>query len=296
MEAYYKKLDTTVEGVMAQEVNPFLMQGNHRTGIALREKVESFTLEDVKAWLAPFLLHSYAEIAIVGDFSEDQIISQIEQTLGALPDRALAPKVYLQERVAQFPREVDEKEFPFATELPRAYAGVYWETTDSENVFLSRRLNMLARVMDEVLRLEIREKYGDAYSPYAYSNSSQVYENYGYFAGVSQVTPGTSERVSQEILKLGALLFENGITEDQFQRAKKPLLNALTDYRRRNSYWLERVVIDSQSDKMKLFWADNMIDDYESMTAAEVDALAKAYLNPARAVRVEIFPEGTVDE
>ena len=77
---------------------------------------------------------------------------------------------------------------------------------------MSRRLNILSNILDDRLRSLVREKYGDAYSPYASNQSSNTYIDYGYFHGASKVTPGTGDKVAELILQEATDIFENGIT------------------------------------------------------------------------------------
>jgi zinc protease len=84
---------------------------------------------------------------------------------------------------------------------------------------------------------------------------------------------------------------EKGVTVDELERAKEPLLNMLAEYRRNNTYWLDSVLQSSQETPQRLEWARSIVDDFKGVTAEELSDLAKEYLGADRAFAVSIVPE-----
>jgi zinc protease len=81
-----------------------------------------------------------------------------------------------------------------------------------------------------------------------------------------------------------------GATEDELDRALKPLLGQLEKSLRDNTYWLNTVMSQSQQDPVRLELARTRDADYRSITLAEINALAKKYLTPGNAMLVSIKP------
>lgn len=96
--------------------------------------------------------------------------------------------------------------------------------------------------------------------------------------------PKHAAKLGPIVRELGAKLAAEGATEDELERARKPLLTALTEQRRNNAYWLSTVVAPSQSQPQRLDWARSMIADFSGSSLKDLNALAKEYLAADRAV------------
>ena len=83
---------------------------------------------------------------------------------------------------------------------------------------------------------------------------------------------------------------EKGVTEDEFNRAREPMLNFVQQSLRENSYWLNTVLRRAQENPERLEWARTRIADIEAIAPAEVSALAAKYLGRKRASRATILP------
>ena len=60
--------------------------------------------------------------------------------------------------VCSFPRQTDLETFTFETTIPKAMALVYWPTLDIFDIEKTRRIGMLGSILDDRLRLKIREE------------------------------------------------------------------------------------------------------------------------------------------
>ena len=61
----------------------------------------------------------------------------------------------------------------------KALVQMAWLTDDYWDIERTRRLHVLAALIDERLRKQIREKSGESYSPAAFSTNSRIYQDYG---------------------------------------------------------------------------------------------------------------------
>ncbi|KAF0094768.1 MAG: zinc protease [Puniceicoccaceae bacterium 5H] len=286
----YQPVLHSADGVTAQKVQSFLAGGDFRFGIPPMETVESRSIDEVKQWLGPALSQSKLELAVVGDFDEQQVIDAIAKTFGALPKR--------QTKLPEMPeaRQLDEPEppqselFEFTSQLPKARVIVAWPTVDMSDIFLVRRLSMLAEIFDDRMRVKIREATGQAYSPYAYNLSSEVYVDHGYLRAVVDCAPDHAEKIADLLVEIGDNLAHEGFTDDEFQRLLLPRLKALEQQQRNNPYWLARVLLGADSHPEQLEWSRTLFEDYPSMKVDEVLPLAEQYLDPDRALRMIIEP------
>jgi zinc protease len=292
LDGLYQAVEHTDNGIMMSQVESFTHSGDARFGLPKREDLEKRTTAELKAWLEKPLKESYLEVAIVGDVKPEEAIQLVAKTLGALPRRAETKPDYKAERLVKFPAEPKHKDFRFKTEIPRASALVYWPTTDMSNIQKSRRLTLLGAVIDDRLRLKIREELGDSYSPMAHHNPSDTFTGYGQMFAYITLKPEQVSKVGKIVEEIGADLSKPGsISADEFERARKPLLTALEQQRRDNNYWMGRVVRNCQEQPFRLDWARSMMNDITSITKEDLEALAKEYLGAGSATVVGIIPE-----
>ena len=292
LDALYQAVQHTDSGIMSSAVETFIHSGDNRFGIPPREELEKRSNAELKAWLEKPLRESYMEVAVVGDVEPDRVIELVAATLGALPERAAAKADFSTARKVCFPDQPKRKDFKFKTEIPRAIALAYWPTTDMSDIQKTRRLSLLGAILDDRMRLKIREEMGDSYSPMAHHLPSDSFTGYGYMFAYITLKPEQLDKVGGIVQSLGAELAREGsISEDEFDRAPKPQLSQIEQMRRDNGYWLGRVLRNCQEQPQRLDWARSMLDDIKSIKKEDLEKLAKEYLAAGKSTVIGIIPE-----
>jgi zinc protease len=289
LDEFYNDLDHSVEGPLQSQVPLLLASGDSRFGLPAREITASRTFAEEKKWLGPQFASGPIEIGIVGDLDVDAALSAVAQTFGALPARRPKPS-YAAERRLAFPEATFAKTYTVPSEIPKAEVALYWPTADGRDIQRRRRLSLLAEIFTDRLRVKIREQLGGAYDPEAASEPSETFTHYGLMEAEVVVAPARAQEISDAILAIAADLQKNGVTPDELERAKRPLLTSVHEAVRTNPYWLGAVVAECQEFPQRLDWARSILTDYPAMTKADVDALAKDYLSPDRAFKVIVLP------
>jgi zinc protease len=285
-EQYYAQMQNSVEGMMQLKGEPFLAGGNLRYGLVPLEKLKALTRADVEGWLAPVFSNEPLEISVVGDFDKEQVLK-------------LVGTYFSEERKGSQKAEGEKITFPAGQNLPlnvttatdKAQITVAWPTEDFWDIARTRRLNMLAAVLDDRLRKQIREELGAAYSPYVYNQSSTVDPGYGVLRGVLLAEPGQAALLADKLKQAGAELASGKVTAEELTRALEPTLTSLRDTVRTNDYWLESVLVSSSRHPQRLEWPETLLTDYASVKAEEIAALAAKYLQPDKAATVILLPE-----
>lgn len=276
-------------GIVQLQVRPLLASGDPRFVTPPVEKQLAVTPADVRAWLTPILQRGALEVAIVGDIDIDQTIAFAARTLGALPKRDEKP-AFAAARVVKFPTPSPSATLPVDTEIPKSLVLVFWPTTDNHDIQRTRRLGLLAEVLGDRLRKVVREKLGAAYSPNAQSSMSETYPGYGLLYTAVEVAPDQATIVTDAILELAEELRTSGITEDELQRTREPLLTSIRESWRQNNYWLGSVLSHAQEKPQYLEYSRNRQADFESITVADLNALAAEYLIPEKAAKFIVEP------
>ncbi|MDE0571162.1 MAG: insulinase family protein [Verrucomicrobiales bacterium] len=291
LDPLYTQLAHTPMGVLQDRVDRFLKSDDFRAGFPSRTEITKRTIGEVKDWLSDTLESAYMEIGIVGDFEEQVVIDAVSKTLGALPTRRVKKMEFTGERRIDFPTKGQSKAFVFESEIPKGIVGVYWPTQDIWDISRTRRLSVLGAVFADRLRSKVREELGEAYSPYARHIPSDTYKGYGFLMSVITVDPPQAEKIVNVVEGIGTALASKGITEDELERAIKPLLNSIEQQLRQNAYWLRTVSLSSQEFPQKLNWAKTMLKDYQSIKVSDINSLAKKYLSEGSSVSVKIVPK-----
>ena len=154
----------------------------------------------------------------------------------------------------------------------------------------SRRLNLLSLVLNDRLRVKVREEVAGTYSPNAGSSASDTFPGYGYFRAAIDVEPAKAAELTALVISIADDLATKGVTPEELERARKPLMTSLTESLRDNGYWLASVLSRAQEKPEVLDWARTRMADNESITAAELSELAAKYLGRDRVSRATILP------
>lgn len=289
LEQLYLSFKHTVNGPLAMEIASLLANGDRRFGIPKQEVIMARTLDEVKAWLTPQLAQGSLEVAIVGDLDIEASIDAAAHTIGALARREAKPALPELKKVT-FPAQPFAKNYVIDSEIPKGAVFIYWPTEDRSDVRRGRRLNLLADILQDRLRVKVRDAIGGTYSPHAQNNSSETFPGYGYLFSSIDVDPAMAEKISDLAVNLADELKQKGVTDDEFKRAREPLLNGTRQSLRDNAYWLPSVLARAQEKPERLDWARTKLADIEAITPAEISSLAAKYLGCEHASRATILP------
>ena len=163
-------------------------------------------------------------------------------------------------------------------------------TFDGSQFHVHRSLGLVGEVFADRLRVKVREELGGAYSPGAGNNSSDTYRGYGYMIANVTVDPERAGEIADVVTAIAADLAANGVSEDELDRARQPILTGIRESVRTNGYWLGSVLAAAQEFPERLDWSRSRTADFQGITKAELDTLAKAYLGSNRAFRAVVLP------
>ena len=290
--AIYSQLEHSSAGPQTK-LSAFLRGNDPRFVFPSQAQATALSSEDVRKWLMPALKNGYLELTLVGDLDVEKVIPILARTIGALPKRSVTKPAYEAERMlTNLPVPPMEKRYTFESRVAPGTAMVVWKGPglDKDSIKTTRRLGVLSSILSNRMREEIREKLGEAYSPYSGFQPSDTFKNLGYMLAVSPGKAEQAERVGKLIVKIGDQLATGNITEDELKRALEPKLSELKTALRKNSYWLGTVMSQSQEQPYRLAWASERDADYAAITVDEINALAKQYLGAKNAIRIEIVP------
>ncbi|MEW6079281.1 MAG: insulinase family protein [Thermodesulfobacteriota bacterium] len=287
----HDELRQTIAGAMPLEGDRFLAGGDSRFGLPPDfTAFEKVSLNDIRSWMAEALKQSLPEISVAGDFDPSQVEEAAALYFGGRtqpvhanpgPDSRKNPAVPAGEA----------KTLTVPTKIPQAYVEVAWPTDDFWDIGRTRRFMVLSHVFSDRMRRIIREEDGQSYSQYAYHDPSQAYPGYGVFHAAAEIKPGAEEAVIDRIRAIAADLADHGVTPEELERAREPILTGIRELVKTNDYWLRSVLSGCRSHPERLDWSRNFINDYQSVTTDEMTGLVRRYLADSRCVRIIVRPE-----
>ena len=283
----FEALGHDVSGPVQLQFLRALHGGDPRFGLPPREQLEAVTLEQVQAWLGPQLAAGPLEVTIVGDVDAEAAIAAAARTFGALPARQAGADVAtrLQAQVVPGLRQGAN----VVTDVPRSLLFLALPTADGRVALQRRQLSLLAMVVADRLRVEVREKLGAAYSPQAASQASDVFPGLGFTLVQAFAAPGTEPQLLEACLAVTDSLAKDGVTADELERQREPVLARVRDQLRDNAFWRE--VLDScQSRPQVLDELRALESDYRGITTEQLGALAKRYFPRERASWIVVKP------
>lgn len=292
MDALYTQLETTPEGILQRKVAPFLAGGDARFGVPDKALLAARNLDEVRAWLNPILANAFLEIAVVGDFPDAaQVIDLVAKTFGALPARAAAFTPHPLQSSLRVPDSLPPTSvFTFADRKPQAFAIQVWPTTGQRDILEVRRLSILAEVLTDRMRIDIRENASAAYSAYANPVTRDGLLEFGYLQMFASVHPDNVDSVASMQRAIVDAVLKDGITDDELLRAVEPVKKQIEEFRRTNNYWANSVLSRSVRAPERIEWARSFSDFWESITTEQLMVLANRYLGSPPA-QVTVLPE-----
>jgi zinc protease len=282
----YDQLAGSVEGVQQVQGMRFLAGASPEYGLAAWDQVERVDLAQVRDWLTPVFARAPLEINVVGDVDPQEVMRLVSRYLGA---EQRQPSAVAPVQPIVFPAG-QERRLHASSAIDRALLTVAWKTDDFWDIDRTRRLNLLASVLDDRLRVKIREELGATYAPQVISMPSRGHAGFGLLQSNLIVAPEQAAPLAQVIRQVAASLGDQGVSEEELRRALEPTLTSIKDIKRNNRYWMESVLMLSSRHPQQLQWPLSISEGFAAIRAEELTTLARQYIRPEQAATVIVSP------
>ena len=284
----HDQLESTPSGIFQRDSGALLRSGDPRFAIPSRAQIAAAKIEQAKAFADGPYRSGPLEIVIVGDVTVDEAVKQVAATFGGLPARRAETPTPAALR-STFPAggmvKAEHKGRP-----DQGLAFIAWPTTDFyADQKRTRTLNLLSQVLQLRLIDEIREKQATTYSPNAWHSGSRTFQGYGYMAAQIEAPPEKLDTFLADAAKIAAELRNKPVTEDELQRARKPLTENIVKQRATNEWWMSELAT-VQTRPEALTSITQGLAQYEAITAADIQKAARDYLVDAKAWKMQILP------
>ncbi|MEO6567627.1 MAG: insulinase family protein [Opitutaceae bacterium] len=279
----------SLDGTSQLRISPILASGDKR--LEVPGLIGSFLARRSSfiQWFRPILETSPMEIAVVGDADPLEVIREVARTFGTLPARRRerseldgAPLVAEEQAV--------EKTLTYPSNSGRALNTLAWRQTRGGEYPERQKMVVLASILEDRVYKKIRGEMGFTYSP---SVSLELFEHspdYAFLICMVETIPGRTAEVQLAIQEIAQSLAGRGVTEEEFERARAPLLAGQMSEVRTNDYWLD-LLDQAQSNPKRFQWWKERTEKLKALTKADLDAAAQNYFRADRLSAFVIRPK-----
>jgi zinc protease len=289
----YSTLDATPGSALSVNVGKIMTDNDPRFSLAPLETMQSVDFEMLKTALSDALAVNRLEIALVGDIDADAAIASVGRTFGALSPRKTSGDNYDEAKRAAWANASGNFDIPHKGEANQLGWRRVWTTTDDTNQKRTQTMDLLARIVTLRLTDELREKLGATYGGGASSGMSNVYPGRGTFSISTSGDPKDLLAIEGAVDQIIAELVAAPAEADIFERARKPVLESYTDWRKRNETWISVAAV-AQTDPDRVNRFRNSEDLFKSITSKDVWELAKLYLAKPAQFTFRALPEQVI--
>ncbi|HEX2625122.1 MAG TPA: insulinase family protein, partial [Sphingomicrobium sp.] len=278
-------------GAVAQTIVPAILANDDwRFGVPPVAELGKRTLAELQAVYAPVAAHAPIEIGIVGDIDEAATIAAVANSFGALPKRADAEPAYTAERIARFRASKAPVMLTHTGGADQAMVIEAWPAFDDSDANRAAQMSVLSAIFETMLIDRIREQLGASYGASANANLSDTFTGFGTMTASAIVSPTKMDEVEKAVAEAAAELRSKPVDADLLARARNPLVEKADRALRENGYWLSTVAV-AQSEPYRTARLLNARARLVAVTPAQVQALARAVLDPAKQVKVRIVSD-----
>lgn len=286
-----ESLSSTPGGPIFANAPRVLTSGDQRFGIPNLEVLARRTLPELRAWVVPQFTHGPIELSVVGDIDLPTAEQAVASTLGALPARP-APADD-QDRGVKTPRPSPQPmNSAVSAQLRQSAMAYFWPMPDLRDVHTERRCRLLASILEDRLRQRVREELGASYSLSSQFVQTEGFPTFNYFQTYAEVEPSRTQEVDRIIRREIAAMRREGLTRDEFERAKQPFISRRSADLRNNVYWGYTVLRDAQQRPARIAAARDRTADTAAITLPEVQQLLDRYIDPSAVFAFRTAPLG----
>lgn len=286
-EQMYKAMQHSVEGTVQLQGERFFTGDDPTSGWPSRKDFLLLNLKQVRQWLEPVFHDAGLEVSVVGDVDPDTVVALVRKYLG---NRSGDKTVRRKRPSIRFPQG-EERVLALSSQVDKAMVVIGWPTDDFWDIFRTRRLSVLASVLEDRMRRTVREQLGATYSPVAYNFSSRVDKGFGVLRCYLTVATSKISQIRNTMMSIAETLNQKGVTAEEMQRTLAPINTSIKDLQRTNEYWLESVLALSGRHPEQLQWPMSIRTDFAAISKDQINAFARQYLQAEKAATLIVYSQ-----
>lgn len=265
-----------------------LVYGKHpfgRTALGKRKTIESLKRADLVEFYQRLFVPNNTVLAIVGDFDRKQVIEEVKQLTAAWKPNEL-PKIEPQtvEKPAEFTQKIIT--MPQAAQLHfyMGHSGITRDNPDFYKILVMDYVLGTGPGFTDRLSARLRDREGLAYTVSANVSTSAA-DQPGLFTCYIGTDPGNFAKVKGLFLEELNRIRDEKPKDEEVEDAKKYLLGNLP-FQLTSNNRIAGQLIYAERYHLGFGFLDDYRKQVAAVTAADVQAMAKKYIDPKRLVLV----------
>ncbi|MGV3513141.1 MAG: M16 family metallopeptidase [Novosphingobium sp.] len=288
---FFARLRSSPQAALSNSIGGILSDNDPRFTLQPQSAYAALGYARLRQDITDRLTRGAVELSIVGDIDEAAAIAAVAETFGALPAREADFRPYTAERQRAFTAKRGLQIIRHTGEANQAVVRYTWPTRDDRDPEEAMALSLLAEVAGIEVLDSVRENLGKAYSPGASSALSRVWTGYGTFTMNASVDLADVAATRAALEETARSLISAPVDADVLQRARAPMLERIDNSLKTNGGW-GALAERAQTQPDRLARARSARARLEKLTAQDLQAVARRYLSPEKAVPVLVLPEG----
>lgn len=285
----YATTSASPSAVLGRDLQGLLHGNDPRWSTPSRETMAALTPARFRALWEPLLATGPVELVLFGDFEADKAIAAAAASFGALPAR---PAPVITRPDSPPPVATPQPIVRTHTGAPdQAAAVLAWPTGGGlDDVFESRKLDVLSAIFNDRLFEQLREGEGASYSPSVSSQWPTGMPNGGSFVVTAQLRPEGTDAFFTLTRAIAADLAAKPVAPDELARAVGPMRQQVERASSGATFWLSQLS-GATRDPRKLTALATLTADLTRITPADVQAAARRWLVSGKEFRMIVVPE-----
>ena len=231
-------------------------------------------LDAVRAFVRQSREIGLRDVIVAGSFEPAEVLPQIVrffgQTRAAVPGDSGLPAACV------FPNDAEKTVLVDGETVDKAVLHLAWhKTVDRSDRRAVAVHSLLASVLRDCLRDVLREKMGATYSPFAVFQHMESYGGFGLMLLEAVTSCDRLEEVKTALDEMIRHLAETGVSADELERLKKPMLTAWQSGAKVGAVRNRLVLSEILTGQPKLRWNTEYGDLLAAITAGEVSDAAR---------------------
>ena len=291
LPAIYTQLNSAPQSVLQSRLGGLVHDHDNRFAFPTFDEANAITLDQVKGVLQASMTGKPVEITIVGDFDPAATLDVIANTFATLPDMPARPVMAPGGTQTAFPAHGGDVVLTHKGRPDQSISLLAWpvpgETADTQT---SRGLEILTEILNQRAFDTVRQKLGQAYDAAATRQQSWIFRDFGLISVSGSIATGNDKAFVDAVDGLVDDLKAHPVSQDELDRARKPLLDRWQNDRKSNQHWA-RALPSASDGQSKVNDEAKQHDELLKVTPEMVQTLAQTYFLPSRVLHVAVLPE-----
>ncbi|HXW54041.1 MAG TPA: insulinase family protein [Myxococcota bacterium] len=269
----YAALEHDIWAPLQHDYLKSITEEDYRVGRAKLNDLLNIKREDLLSWHDHYIGKQNLSVVVVGDFEVGRMAQEIACVLGSM-SKAIGQEKKPGRPIAWKPGI--DKAYDVKTKTESSKVAVRYPLNFYEKAGHDHRLVLMKNIVEERLRLKLREKRQLTYSPQVevVENTDSLTQN--WLDVVVSVNKSESEYVRRKIKTTLEKLAKLGVGNDELVKAKEPYLAKIAKMLRNNGFWADFLV--NNFSQPKNVSEKNLKADINSVNLKEINQFLGQYL------------------